>query len=62
MNYTCPVCGQKTPRDLVVFLDHTNEHIYELMKKKHPEWSGKDGLCSKCHEHLKAILKGEAVK
>lgn len=62
MSYTCPVCGEKTPRDLVVFLDHTNRHIFDLLKQKHPEWTDVDGICRKCHEHLAASLRGEKIK
>lgn len=55
--YTCPVCGKKMARDLIPFLDHTNQHIIEKIKEKHPDWVSSDGVCDKCHEHLTKSLK-----
>ena len=52
-NYTCPLCGTETPRDLAVFLDHTNGHILDAIRKKHPEWTDAEGVCKKCEEYFK---------
>jgi len=60
MIYTCPVCEEKIERELPVFMDHTERHIVDEIKKKHPEWVGGDGICKKCLEYYKNSIKGEA--
>lgn len=40
--YHCPVCGAETERDVLVFLTHARQHIFELLRKSHPEWSAGD--------------------
>ncbi|MCM8776575.1 MAG: hypothetical protein NC930_09560 [Candidatus Omnitrophica bacterium] len=57
--YICPVCRQKIPRDLTVFLNHANQHIIQAVKKEHPDWVEKDGLCPKCTEYYERAKKGE---
>ena len=34
--YTCGVCNQKMERDLVVFMNHTQQHIVDEIKKSTP--------------------------
>ena len=57
MDFVCPTCGKKMPRDLAVVFPHTEEHIVDMIKKKHPEWADKDGICKKCHEYYKSQLR-----
>ena len=59
--YTCPTCGEKMARDLVLFTRHTDAHIVEALKKTHPEWITDEGFCPKCLDHFKAALRGERV-
>ena len=58
--YTCPVCGDEMPRELIRFLDHTNGHIIDTIKSKHPEWVGKHGICEKCLEYYQKQLSGNS--
>jgi len=58
-HYTCPLCQKKLERDLVLFTDHTNDHIIEAIKKDHPEWVQADGVCEPCTEYYKMQLSGE---
>ena len=37
-NYTCPICKEVIERDMMILLKHTNHHIIEDIKNKHPEW------------------------
>ena len=40
MNYTryqCPVCSEEMTRDITIFLEHTNQHIYDVFKENHEE-------------------------
>lgn len=59
--YTCPTCGNKMERDLLLFINHTDAHVVEELKKTHPNWITDEGFCPKCLEHYKASLKGESV-
>ncbi|NQT95838.1 MAG: hypothetical protein HQ572_05250 [Candidatus Omnitrophica bacterium] len=56
MQYRCPVCEMEMPRDLLVVIPHTEEHIVDIIKDKHPEWVESNGLCKKCYEHYKQQL------
>ncbi len=60
--FTCPLCGKKTPRDLVVFLDHTNQHVVDAIKKEHPEWVAPDGTCRTCFQYYEQALAGESFE
>jgi len=57
MDFICPTCGKHIPRDLLIIIPHTEEHIVEVIKKEHPEWIGQDGICKKCYEYYKEQLK-----
>ncbi len=57
--YQCPLCGKKTSRDLAVYLEHTQEHVIDVIKKKHPEWVAKDGTCRPCVEYYRSQLSGD---
>ena len=57
--YVCPLCKQQVARDLVLFLDHTNQHIIERIQEAHPEWVAKDGGCQPCVEYYRKQLSGE---
>ena len=56
MDFICPVCKKAISRDLSVVITHTEEHIVNIIKKKHPDWVEKDGLCKRCHEYYKKQL------
>ncbi|MDP8299801.1 MAG: hypothetical protein P9L88_07885 [Candidatus Tantalella remota] len=53
MEFVCPTCGKKMPRELLEIIPHTEEHIIEAIKKEHPRWVEEDGACGKCHAHYK---------
>lgn len=57
--YQCPLCKIQMERDLVKFLDHTNQHIIDSIQKKHPEWQTQDGICKPCVDYYRGQLSGE---
>ena len=57
--YTCPTCGEKLERDLLLFTQHTDEHIVEQIKKSNPKWVTPDGFCVPCLDYYKKALKHE---
>ncbi len=59
MSYQCGVCGKAIEDDLKRFVQHTEGHIVDLIKKKHPDWVEKDGVCPKCFEYYKKQIRGE---
>lgn len=56
MDFVCPTCGESFPRDLMVIIPHTEEHIIKVIAAKHPDWVGSDGICSKCLEYFKSQM------
>lgn len=56
MKFTCPTCGKDIPSDLFVILSHTEKHIIDEIKKKHPDWAETNGICKKCHDFYKKQL------
>ena len=54
--YVCPTCGEKMPRDVAIIISHTEKDIVEVIKKKHPKWVEKNGVCTKCYGYFKKQL------
>lgn len=59
MNYRCPVCGKDIKTGPAVYISHTEGHIADMIKKKHPQWAEKDGLCGKCLAHYRREMRGD---
>lgn len=57
--YQCPLCGRTLARDLMLYLDHTQGHVIEQIKKEHPEWVAENGICQPCAEYYRRQLSGE---
>jgi hypothetical protein len=53
MNFVCPTCGKEIPRELEHIIEHTEDHIVNQIKKNHPDWQEKNGLCEKCYKFYK---------
>ena len=58
-DFICPTCNKNMPRDLLVVIPHTEEHIVDVIKKNHPEWVEADGICKKCYEYYKKQMRPE---
>ncbi|GEM_PF-774853 len=58
--YTCPTCEAKMERNLLLFIEHTDQHIVDELKKKHPNWITEDGFCPRCLDHFKQSMMGKA--
>ena len=58
MDYVCPVCGTSVSENLREYIEHTEKHVIDVIKLKHPEWVEKDGLCHKCLDYYKKEMKG----
>ncbi|MFC1703521.1 hypothetical protein ACFL1E_01880 [Candidatus Omnitrophota bacterium] len=56
MKFVCPTCQEQMDQDLLIVVPHTEQHIVDEIKKKHPEWQGKDGVCKKCYVYFKKQL------
>lgn len=61
-HYECPICKEKVSRDLAQFLNHSEKHIIDSIRKAHPEWEQGDGVCQKCVDYFKKVLRGEPVR
>ncbi len=59
--YQCPICGEKVPRDLALFLQHGNQHVIDSIRKANPHWDKEDGVCSRCVDYYQKVLRGEPV-
>ena len=45
----------------MLFIQHTDGHVVEELKKNNPQWITSEGYCPKCLEHYKASLRGDQV-
>lgn len=59
MQYKCSLCGRKVDGDLAVFVDHTETHVIDEIKAKHPDWVEENGMCQQCLDYYKGELKGK---
>ena len=57
MDYNCPICKMTMSRELAVIMPHTETHIVNEIKKTHPKWTEKDGVCKKCYEYYKDQMR-----
>lgn len=60
MEYKCSTCNKEVDGDLLVYVDHTEQHIMDEIKLSHPDWVDKDGLCQKCVDYFKRQMKGNS--
>jgi len=58
MEYQCSACGVKVSGDMLIYRDHMNKHIIDLIKTDHPNWVEQDGICKKCVEYYESELRG----
>src|SRR5687768_11685896 len=58
-SYQCPLCHKQVERDLLIFLDHTQSHVIDEIKKSHPEWVESDGTCQPCADYYRKQISGE---
>jgi len=58
MEYKCSVCGKNIKGGPGKYIDHTERHIVDMIKSRHPDWREKDGLCPRCFDYYKNQLKG----
>ena len=57
--YQCPLCGRQLERELLLFLDHTNQHIIDRIKESHPEWIAENGVCPPCLDYYQSEISGK---
>ena len=62
MQYLCSLCSEKISGDMMIYREHMESHIVDLVKRDHPDWVEKNGMCKKCMDYYRAQLKGAAVK
>jgi len=60
MEYKCSTCNKEIDGDLLVYVDHTEQHIMDEIKLSHPDWVEQDGLCQKCVDYFKGQMKGNS--
>ena len=56
--YECPVCGCEITRDLLIFLSHGRQHIFEILKREHPEWTSSEEVSVECENYFERQLCG----
>jgi hypothetical protein len=59
-DFICPICEIKMLRDLSIIVPHTENHIIDVIKKQHPEWTESKGICEKCYKYYRKQLRGES--
>ena len=58
MEYQCSVCSAKVTGDMIIYKDHIEKHIVELVKLDHPDWVETRGMCQKCLDYYSKELRG----
>jgi len=58
MDYKCPLCGNVIKEDLQKYVDHTERHIVDIIREKHPDWAKGDTVCHKCIDYYRKQIKG----
>jgi len=58
-DFVCGTCGKSMARELGIIIPHTEDHIVDVIKKKHPEWIEEDGIRKKCYDYYKEQLHPE---
>ena len=56
IDFVCPTCGKEFPRDLMVIIHHTEDHIIKAIRNNHPESSVEHGIDKKCYEYYRDQL------
>lgn len=59
MKFICPTCGEEISRELKAIIPHTEKHIIDEIKKRHPGWIEKNGVCRRCYEFYKNEMHKE---
>jgi len=59
MKYICDTCGEEVTGGALLFIAHTEKHIVDIIKRHHPDWVEKSGVCPRCLDYFKKQLKGE---
>lgn len=54
--FVCPICKARMARDMSIIKPHTETHIIDAIKKKHPKWAKADGVCRKCYDYYKSQI------
>ena len=62
MEYICSVCHQSVSRDMMIFKEHTENHIVELVKYDHPDWVEENGICQKCWAYYRDEIESGIFK
>lgn len=57
-NYECPVCGLGIARDVSIFLSHGKQHIFEIIRREHPEWASSDKTSIECEKYYEKQFHG----
>ena len=57
-SYECPVCGLEITRDLLIFLSHGKQHIFEILRSEHPEWKSSEGVYTECEKYFEREFRG----
>jgi hypothetical protein len=58
MGYTCGVCGNRVEGGVIALSGHTEGHIVDLIKKKHPDWQEEEGICQRCLDYYRRQMRG----
>lgn len=58
ITYECPVCGLEIRRDISIFLSHGKQHIFEVLRREHPELTSSEEASSECEKYYERQFHG----
>jgi hypothetical protein len=50
------------PADIVLFREHVDKHIVDIIKKDHADWVEDSGICPRCYNYYKKQLKPDSTE
>lgn len=58
----CPTCGKLLDPATDFFHGRLERQIVELIRKDHPDWEVKEGVCVRCVEEYRSILESRDIR
>lgn len=59
--YTCEICKRKIDDFASIAHVKAEEYLLELIRRDHPEWNEQKGMCPRCIEYYRRLVKENEI-